>query len=198
MIGRALKYSAIVLAIIAVNTFSAAAQCRSIVLPDGTVLTCATKNGVWTYVDAAGNVYPTSLFAPGSGTFEITNTQTNPCQARLKPRSGSTSVVHPALGIITTTFDESRQSTESTIISNQDDAEFPATENIYFYAEVTISSQPGKKYRSIQEVHFSSNNVTSFNPHVDEVFNLVNPVDFEDVNEPGAVAFTLQSGSVTL
>jgi hypothetical protein len=178
---------------------SASAQqekCSSIVLPNGTVLHCDVQNGQKVYVDDVGNVY--NATSTGVGDFTVVNTGTLPCQATLDPVNISITSTDPVLGTITTTLDQTRRSTSSTIISNTPGIEFPATEKINFFAEATISSRPGKQYRSIQEVQLGSRNVNSFNPHRQERFSLIRKVDFEDVNNPGVAAFTLTSLSVTL
>ena len=163
--------------------------CRSIVLPNGTVLTCNVVNGQKVYTDPAGNIYnPTST---GVGQFTVTSTTTNPCSATLAPNAINVTSVDPVLGTITTTLDPTRVALPSVIRSILAGSEFPATEDIYFFARATISSRPGKAYRSIQQVHLFSQNVRSFAPHVNEPFTLAGQVQFEDVTLPGVVAFTL-------
>jgi hypothetical protein len=178
---------------------SASAQqekCSSIVLPNGTVLHCDVQNGQKVYVDDVGNVF--NATSTGVGDFKVINTGTLPCQAVLDPVTINITSTDPVLGTVTTTLDPNRTSTSSTITSNTPGIEFPATEKINFFAEATISSRPGKQYRSIQEVQLSSRTVSSFNPHRQERFSLVRKVDFEDVNNPGVVAFTLTSLKVIL
>jgi hypothetical protein len=172
-----------------------AQQCRSIVLPNGTVLTCQVVNGQKVYVV---NGVPYNATSTGTGTFTVTNTNVNPCQATLNPNAINVTSIEPTLGIITTTLDPTRIAPPTTITSNVIGSDFPATERINFFAYATISSRPGKQYRSIQPVQLFSNNVTSFNPHLNEGFTLVQPVDFVDVDNPDPIAFTLRSLRVTL
>ncbi len=170
--------------------------CTSIVLPNGTLLTCNVVNGQKVYTDPAGNTYtPTST---GVGQFTVINTGTNPCSATLTPTAISVTSVDPVLGTITTTLDPTRPATPSTIRSLAAATQFPATEDIFFYARTTISSRPGKAYRSIQQVHLASQNVRSFAPHQNEPFVLAGPVQFEDVTLPGVVAFTLNQLTLQL
>jgi hypothetical protein len=173
-----------------------AQQCRSIVLPNGTVLTCQVVNGQKVYVDNNGVQYNGT--STGTGTFTVTNTNVNPCQATLNPNAINVTSTVGALGTVTTTLDPTRIAPPTTITSNVIGSDFPATERINFFARATVSSRPGVNYRSIQPVQLFSGNVTTFNPHVNEVFNLQQPVDFEDVNRPGVIAFTLRTLSVTL
>ncbi len=172
--------------------------CPSIVLPNGTVLTCQVlPNGSKVYVGPGGlPVYPATT--GGNGIFTITNTTTNPCSATLTPVSVNITSNNPVLGTINTTLDPTRPSTPSKITSSAAATQFPATEDIYFYANATLSSKPGVQYRSIQEIHLNSTNVRTFAPHRQEVFNSVGQVDFEDVALPGVIAFSLQSFTVTL
>ncbi|MEP7219003.1 MAG: hypothetical protein ABI876_08790 [Bacteroidota bacterium] len=169
--------------------------CTSIVLPNGTLLTCQVVGGTKVYVDAAGNSYPATT--GGSGAFTITNSTTNPCQAFLNVASININSNAGPFGLVITTLDASRPSPQSSIISQVIGAEFPATEDFFFYANATVSSLPGQ-YRSIQPFHFSSHNVRSFNPHRNEQFGQVDKVDFEDVNRPGTIVFSVQGTSVTL
>jgi len=188
---------AVALALGCIGTASAqVGQCRQIVLPNGTVLTCdVDASGQKVYTDPAGNVYPAT--SQGVGNFIVTNSNTNPCTAVLDPTGVNITSTNPVLGVITTSLDPTRPSTPSFIRSNGT-SEFPATEVINFYARATVSSRPGRIYRSIQEVTLTNPNVTSFNPHVNEQFTLSRPVEFEDVNVPGVVAFTLKDVRVTL
>ncbi|MDB5033088.1 MAG: hypothetical protein JWQ98_329 [Chlorobi bacterium] len=169
--------------------------CTSIVLPNGTVLTCQVVGGTKVYVDAAGNSYPATT--GGSGAFTITNSTTNPCQAFLNVSSINIQSNAGIFGNVVTTLDPTRPSPVSSITSQVIGAEFPATEDFFFYANATVSSLPGQ-YRSIQPFHFSSRNVRSFNPHRNERFTQVDKVDFEDINRPGRIVFSVQGTSITL
>lgn len=171
-------------------------KCSSIVLPNGTILNCDVSNGQKVYVDNLGNVY--NATSTGVGQFTVVNSGTNPCTASLDPTLISITSNDRVLGTVTTTLDPTRRSTSSRITSLVAGQEFPAQEDIFFFAEATISSQPGRQYRSIQEVHLNSQRVNTFNPHVNEVFNLAGQVDFEDVRNPGVVAFSLTQLNVTL
>ena len=173
-----------------------AQQCRSIVLPNGTVLTCQVVNGQKVYVDSNGVQYNAN--STGTGSFTVINSNTNPCTAVLNPTAINITSNEPTLGVISTTLDPTRPSTPARIQSLNIGSDFPAREDISFFARATVSSRPGVTYRSIQEVHLNSGNVNTFNPHVNEVFNLVQPVDFEDIAHPGHIAFTLRVLRVTL
>lgn len=73
---------------------------------------------------------------------------------------------------------------------------FPATCDIYFYVQATIEAYPGQVFRSSTPVHMRATALGTFNPHVDEVYSVVDPVDFED--EFGRVAFTVTELTSTL
>lgn len=172
-------------------------QCREIVLPNGTLLTCTVDaSGQKVYSDPSGNVYPATT--SGAGNFTVVNGTVNPCTAELAVTGISITSNSTVLGTIVSTLDASRPSSLSRIRSNQAATAFPATEDIYFHVRATVSSFPGRTFRSINEVHLFSQNVTTFNPHVNEVFRLVNPVAFEDVKAPGKVVFTLDRADIRL
>ncbi|HVZ40476.1 MAG TPA: hypothetical protein VHI13_14450 [Candidatus Kapabacteria bacterium] len=201
-------------------TRSMNAQCKQYILPNGDTLTCTVDvNGSKVYTDGAGNVYPATPAGPGSGTFVVTNSSTEPCQAEFAVVDLNVESKEDQLGTITTRADLKRDAKPSTIVSNAGNLisflhgrggaqalpeadEFPATEDLYFYATATISSKPGKTYRSDQEIHLRSENVNSFNPHINETFKLTEGVDFREVLEDGTVsdeiAYTLTSATVVL
>jgi len=178
-------------------TASAQEKCQQITLPNGTVLTCQVgTNGQKTYVDDLGNSYPATT--GGVGEFTIVNSSSNPCTAELLPTNIDLQSNNPSLGTIRTYLDPTRTPSLSRIRSNQASSVFPATEDFYFYAYAELSSRPGKRYRSINELHFNSPRVQSFNPHKQERFKLVEKVAFEDVDRPGRVAFTLAGSEIVL
>jgi hypothetical protein len=195
----ALAIAAVAGLAISVNTASAQVGqgCRQIVLPNGTVLTCTLgTGGTKVYVDALGNVYPAT--STGAGSFQVTNTGTNPCQATLAPVAINIHSVAGPFGNVSVTLDGSRPVTPSIIRSINIGSEFPATEDFYFHAFATVSSLPGRQFRSIQQFHFSSRQVQSFNPHKNERFGQIDKVDFEDVNQPGITVFTVQNTAISL
>jgi hypothetical protein len=194
---RSLALTLAAVAIGCISTVSAQQEkCQSIVLPNGTVLTCEVVNGQKVYVDpGTGISYPAT--STGVGEFTIVNSSTNPCVAELKPNRIEVTSNNPDLGQITTKLDPTRGSSLSTIKSLVPGSEFPAEERINFFAETTLASNPGTVYRSINEIQLVGT-VNSFNPHRDERFKLAAPADFEDIRNPGCVAFTLRSLEVTL
>ncbi|MDB5033087.1 MAG: hypothetical protein JWQ98_328 [Chlorobi bacterium] len=180
------------------TAFAQAGQgCSSIVLPNGTVLTCTLgPGGTKVYVDSLGNIFPATT--GGTGSFTITNTATNPCQATLAPVAININSNAGPLGAVHTTLDATRPATPSLIISQSLTAQFPATEDFYFFANATVTSFAGRQFRSIQQFHFSSRNVRSFAPHKQERFTQIDKVDFEDVLTPGVVVFSVQGTTITL
>ncbi|MEP7219004.1 MAG: hypothetical protein ABI876_08795 [Bacteroidota bacterium] len=171
--------------------------CLGIVLPNGTVLTCTLgPGGTKVYIDALGNTY--SATTAGTGTFTVLASGTAPCNATLTPAAININSNAGTFGNVITTLDLSRPITPSTIVSQTAAATFPATEDFFFNANATVSSLPGRQFQSIQPFHFSSNSVLSFNPHRQERFNQVSQVDFQDVNAPGIVVFSVQGTQITL
>ncbi|MDB5033089.1 MAG: hypothetical protein JWQ98_330 [Chlorobi bacterium] len=178
------------------NIASAQEGCPGIVLPNGTVLTCILgPGGTKVYIDAFGNTFPATT--AGSGTFTVIASGTAPCNATLTPAAINIQSNAGPFGNVVTTLDPTRPSPVSSISSQTVASAFPATEDFFFYANATVSSLPGQ-YRSIQPFHFSSRNVRSFNPHRNERFAQVDKVDFEDINRPGIVVFSVQGTSITL
>lgn len=192
---RKLTLALALVAVSAVSIAYAQPRCSEIILPDGTKLHCDVVNGTKVYVDDDGTVY--NLTSTGIGDFEIVSTDGETCQAVLKPTDIVITSTEPTLGTVTTRLDASRASTNSTIKAVNPGVSFPANEDLYFFATATVSANPGRVYQSTREVHLTAT-VNSFNPHRNETFKSPNPVDFEDVNAPGAVAFTLNSIGVTL
>jgi hypothetical protein len=110
----------------------------------------------------------------------------------LSPVSFDASGDDPALGHVTWTLDASRTVEETVIQGNNVGEDFPATCDIIFYVQGTFSSQPGITYRSMTPIHMRSTNLQSFNPHINETYQLVDPVQFENADNPdGGVAFTI-------
>lgn len=166
-------------------------------LPDGTPLTCQVQpDGTKVWVDADGNTYGSDT--QGSGTFQVSQCLPADCTTELKPTDIQITSDAGRLGVITTTLDASRAATVSSLVSLNAGSFLPASEDFYFYANAEISSRPGKKYRSVQELHFNSKEVRTFNPHKQERFHLVGKVDFEDVDAPDEIAFTLENADITL
>lgn len=84
----------------------------------------------------------------------------------------------------------------SKIQANRPDELFPATCDIYFYVQATIEAYPEQVFRSTTPVHMRATELGTFNPHVNEVYSVVDPVDFKDEN--GKVAFTVTGLTSTL
>ncbi len=182
-----------------IGSSTASAQCGSITIDELALQQfCTIVNGQKVLLDPVTGVTYSGIVANGNGTFTLTGNGVNPCSVTLAPQSINATVVDPVLGNVVTTYDASRPATPSTVVSNQVASEFPATGDIYFHATATVSSRPGRLYRTINEIHLQNPQLRTFKPHRQETYNLVDPVDYEDVNIPGVVAFTVTSISVTL
>lgn len=103
---------------------------------------------------------------------------------------------HPDLGEVTWSLLPRADVPISRIQANQADALFPATCDIYFYIEARFSNMEGAIFRSATPVHMRSENLMSFNRHVNEVYQVVEPVSF--LAEDGSVAFTVTELTSTL
>jgi hypothetical protein len=64
---------------------------------------------------------------------------------------------------------------------------FPAFQEMRFHFFYTAEAFPGKIFRSVNPAIMRSNNVTAFPPPPGTTYQLVKPVDLEDVNNPGKV-----------
>jgi hypothetical protein len=104
----------------------------------------------------------------------------------------------PVYGHIVTTLDQTQPVTPTTIRANQLSDQFPATGNINFRVTITLGSQPGAIYRSMEEIQIDDPNLQSLRPHVNAHYRLRNPVRFENIQNPGVEAFTLQQLNVTI
>ena len=54
----------------------------------------------------------------------------------------------------------------------------------FFYS---LEAMPGKVYRSIKPARMRSNNVRAFPPPSGTVYRLMEPVELEEVSDPGVV-----------
>lgn len=104
----------------------------------------------------------------------------------------------PIAGTINIQIDPLRIPSYSTLVSNIPNVDWPATCDVYAYCTMTISSQPGTIYRSIGQFHMHSATVGSFSPSHNEPYVLAEPVSFEKDGQPGLVAATLESASITV
>lgn len=98
----------------------------------------------------------------------------------------------PMLGNISWDLDVNRQAPITRIEANDRTnwgVDFPATCDIYFYVIGTCSNFPGVIYTSTTPVHMRNKDLKTFNPHINETYDLVDPVDFEDA--AGNIAFTV-------
>lgn len=70
---------------------------------------------------------------------------------------------------------------------------FPAIQEMRFHFFYTAEAFPGKIFRSVNPAIMRSTNVTAFPPPPGTTYDLVNPVDLEDVNNPGTVVGQITS-----
>jgi hypothetical protein len=162
----------------------------AIAIPVGVITSC----GVTSTTTINSTVFPsTTATATGLISFNAV-AQSGDGQrssSTQSPVSFSATANSQTLGTITWSLDQSRAATPTTVTANQDGADFPATSTINIPVQATISSQPGKTYRSIGEVQFTNPNLRSFNPQNNESYNQVGVASFEDAAAPGIPVFTI-------
>lgn len=95
-------------------------------------------------------------------------------------------------------LDETRPAPTSTYVANIPYQEYPATHDMYAYCTVTFEDLSGVVWRSIQPFHMRSEDVNSIFPSINEAYELVSEVEFEDVSNPGVVVATLTGANITV
>lgn len=100
-------------------------------------------------------------------------------------------------GTVTWSGDPERTTTLSHVSSNTEDGGFPGTSDMYMHVNAELSWEPGRIFRSRTEIHVHNSNLNSWAPQFDEVYELVEPVEFEDA-ETGELAFTITSLTTTI
>lgn len=98
----------------------------------------------------------------------------------------------PTLGDYTFTFDANRPASNSTIVANDPDRDFPATADIYANVSGTISGLSGA-FTNSTECHMRSTNVNSIGAGQSEQYQFVDPVEF--TNDDGSARFTIPAGA---
>lgn len=167
------------------------AQCFDV--SEGTICTNAVAPSDLLFNDVIGNTYQVSMV--GSMVFSVTQVSETPCRVLFAPVQMSCTGVHPQLGTLTLTLDNTRTSTNCVVAPNQEGTPYPASTDVYAYLRLTIAAKPGVTYQSLQELHLICGDVDPFcGPHVPNVYSVGGSVDFEDITNPGVVAFTLVSG----
>jgi hypothetical protein len=176
---------------------AAQAQCPDVLcLPNGTPVTCqVNSNGTKVWVDANGVTYPGGA-SSGSGSFAVTQCACGNTSVDLTPTNLNIVSNAGPLGVITTSIDPTAPLPIATFRSHQQNTQFPATEDFAFPVQATASSRPGRIFKGVGLLRFHSDNVNSFNPHRQELFRLVAPVDF--VDDAGVVVFTLRRADIIL
>ena len=167
---------------------------------------CVIIGGVKCFIvfDPCG--VPIDTICPGGSNGNATFTSVNgpippagPINTQLQPVSVAVSLFEPTLGTITTNLDGSRTSSNTTLKTNNGAVRFPLTAAIRFFATATVSSRPGKTYKSKTELVFGSNSVTTVNPFVNESFRLLNNVEYYLDGDPNRVtAFRLNANTTVL
>jgi hypothetical protein len=110
--------------------------------------------------------------------------------------------VGAAIGVITVVMDPDRVPPPSTVIAITPGRPFPAIQDMYVNIHVTIPNLlPGitlrNKISNPGPAILRNANVTNFPPQND-VYQLVEPIELEDVNNPGPVLATIQTFPLTV
>ena len=90
------------------------------------------------------------------------------------------------IGEIRFWVDPSRPLT-SAIWEKRAGTEFPAIQEMRFHFFFTVEAMPGRVLRSINPARMRSENVRAFPPPPGTVYKLLEPVELEDIAEPGVV-----------
>lgn len=86
----------------------------------------------------------------------------------------------------------------SAIWEQKPGTEFPAIQEMRFHTFYTVEALPGRVLRSINPVIMRSNDVRAFPPPPGTVYKMVNPVQLEDIKEPGVVVAKLVKNTVVI
>jgi hypothetical protein len=94
------------------------------------------------------------------------------------------------LGFVEIGIDQTRTAgAGSTLVANQTDSDYPATQTMKFFPTVTVD---GTEYRALDAANLVNTAVASTPPPVGTVYVLTNDIRLEDVNKPGVVAMTIK------
>lgn len=151
------------------------------------------------------------LNIPGQGTFNLTTSgemevEVTECEetpdgreiADMNVKRFDVDASSTPYGSMQIRLDASRTAPASTYVTQIPYQEFPATHDMYAHCTVTFSGLPGVVWRSIQPFHMQSTNVNSIFPSINEDYDLVSQVDFENISNPGVVVGTLTGASITV
>ena len=94
-------------------------------------------------------------------------------------------------------FDATRP-LDSAIWEKKPGTEFPAIQEMRFHFFFTMEAKPGKLYRTINPSIMRSEHVTAFPPPPGTVYRLMQPIELEDVTEPGVVVARVLSNRVVI
>jgi len=75
----------------------------------------------------------------------------------------------------------------SAIWEKRPGTEFPAIQEMRFHFFYTVEAMPDKIFRSVNPARMRSDDVRAFPPRPGTVYRLVEPVDLEEIHEPGIV-----------
>lgn len=163
--------------------------------PPGVPTNCVIVDGQKVWVDINGNPVPGQ--SEGGATFIAQESQQSPCGTSQQPESFDVSVRTEQYGVINATLDRERDSPLSTIISNQEDAPFPATAKIQVYLRATVEAT-GEELQSRGLVTLVSENVETF-PFEGAEFTLQDKAEFVRAGElDGEAVLTLTETRVVL
>ncbi len=172
--------------------------------PGGSRDNCGTKgtncacNHQRVPVEISGITY--SVDFTGSMTLECIDTGTTPpgyLWRTQRPTAFDVTGTDPTLGSIHVYLDNNRISSNAYMESLNTTNEYPVQHDVYAYAEMTMSSQPGRTYRSVQQFHMQSPSIASFGTGNLETYSVMSNVDFFETGAPGGLMITVKPAPIT-
>lgn len=142
-----------------------------IAIPGGPIITSTTSGGIGVVV---GDPFQTTDKRNGT-TLVIQNLKS----------SGQVD----GLGFVEIGIDQTRSAGVSTLVANQVDSDYPATQTMRFYPTVTID---GKPYQALDVATLTNTAVTSTPPELGTVYVLTNDVRLVSPDSPDKVAFIIK------
>lgn len=86
----------------------------------------------------------------------------------------------------------------SAIWERRPGTEFPAIQEMRFHFFFTVEALPGRVFRSVNPAIMRADNLSSFPPPAGTFYRLVQPVDLEDIHQPGVLAGRVLSNTVMM
>lgn len=157
-------------------------------------------NHMTVQVDMGG----TSYFANFTGSITLDCIDTGTTQSGLWwwkqiPRAFGGNGTNATLGILHVYLDSNRTCDTAQMTSNVLGQDFPRTHDVYAWAKMTLSSQPGKVYVSKQQFHMHNGAIPSFGvPGSQLTYAVMTDVEFEDSQLPGPTVINVRASPLVV